>query len=51
MPTRAGLPSNHAQAQTAAGDHALKMQQNIAHGSDSAESASRETKVFFPDRA
>jgi len=36
---------------TIRGDHALEIQQNIVHGSDSAESAVREIKVFFPDLA
>ncbi len=36
---------------TIRGDHALEIQQNIVHGSDSAESAAREIKVFFPDLA
>jgi nucleoside-diphosphate kinase len=27
----------------------LDVQQNIVHGSDSADSAEREIKIFFPD--
>ena len=34
---------------TIRGDHALEVQQNIVHGSDSPESAVREIKIFFPD--
>lgn len=34
---------------TIRGDHALEVQQNIVHGSDSPESAEREIKIFFPD--
>jgi nucleoside-diphosphate kinase len=34
---------------TIRGDHALEIQQNIVHGSDSPESADREIKIFFPD--
>jgi nucleoside-diphosphate kinase len=34
---------------TIRGDHALAVQQNIVHGSDSAESAQREIKIFFPE--
>ena len=34
---------------TIRGDHALEVQQNIVHGSDSPESAAREIKIFFPD--
>jgi nucleoside-diphosphate kinase len=33
---------------TIRGDHALEVQQNIVHGSDSPESAKREIKIFFP---
>jgi len=33
---------------TIRGDHALEVQQNIVHGSDSPESANREIKIFFP---
>ena len=33
---------------TIRGDHALEVQQNIVHGSDSPESAVREIKIFFP---
>ena len=38
-----------ASAGTIRGDHALDVQQNIVHGSDSPESAEREIKIFFPD--
>jgi nucleoside-diphosphate kinase len=31
------------------GDHALAVQNNIVHGSDSPESAGREIGLFFPD--
>jgi nucleoside-diphosphate kinase len=31
------------------GDHALNVQDNVVHGSDSAESAAREIALFFPD--
>jgi nucleoside-diphosphate kinase len=31
------------------GDHALEVQNNIVHGSDSPESAKREIALFFPD--
>lgn len=34
---------------TIRGDYALAVQQNIVHGSDSAGSAEREIKIFFPD--
>ena len=34
---------------TIRGDHALAVQQNIVHGSDSPESAEREIKIFFPE--
>lgn len=34
---------------TIRGDLATVMQYNIAHGSDSADSAEREIKLFFPD--
>ena len=34
---------------TIRGDHALEVQQNIVHGSDSPESAEREIQIFFPD--
>jgi nucleoside-diphosphate kinase len=34
---------------TIRGDHALQVQQNIVHGSDSPDSAEREIKIFFPD--
>jgi nucleoside-diphosphate kinase len=33
------------------GDFALEMGQNMVHGSDSAESAVRETALFFPELA
>jgi nucleoside-diphosphate kinase len=31
------------------GDHALEVQTNLVHGSDSAESAEREVGLFFPE--
>jgi nucleoside-diphosphate kinase len=31
------------------GDFALETQNNLVHGSDSAESADREIKLWFPD--
>ena len=31
------------------GDFGLEVQTNLVHGSDSAESAQREAKIFFPD--
>jgi nucleoside-diphosphate kinase len=31
------------------GDYATAIGQNVVHGSDSPESAARETKLFFPD--
>jgi nucleoside-diphosphate kinase len=34
---------------TLRGDYALKLSQNIVHGSDSPESAEREIKIFFPE--
>ena len=34
---------------TIRGDYALEVQDNIVHGSDSADSAEREIKIFFPD--
>jgi len=34
---------------TIRGDHALRMQENIVHGSDAPDSAEREIKIFFPD--
>ena len=34
---------------TIRGDHALEIQNNIVHGSDSVDSAEREIKLFFPD--
>jgi nucleoside-diphosphate kinase len=33
------------------GDYALEVGQNMVHGSDSNESAERETKIFFPELA
>jgi len=33
---------------TIRGDHALKLQENTVHVSDSPGSASRETKIFLP---
>jgi nucleoside-diphosphate kinase len=33
------------------GDHALEVQDNVVHGSDSPESAAREIALFFPDLA
>jgi nucleoside-diphosphate kinase len=43
-------PTNPAQAApgTIRGDLGLETQQNLIHGSDSAESASREIAIFFP---
>ena len=38
-----------ATAGTIRGDHALDVQQNIVHGSDSPDSAEREIKIFFAD--
>ncbi len=38
-----------AAAGTIRGDHALEVQENIVHGSDSPDSAEREIKIFFPD--
>jgi len=38
-----------ASAGTIRGDHALDVQQNIVHGSDSPDFAEREIKIFFPD--
>nr|WP_228046434.1 nucleoside-diphosphate kinase [Saccharopolyspora sp. HNM0983] len=32
------------------GDYGLEVQYNLVHGSDSAESAEREIKLWFPDR-
>ena len=32
-------------------DHALEVGENVVHGSDSAESAQREMKIFFPELA
>ena len=34
---------------TIRGDHALEVQENIVHGSDSPDSAEREIKIFFPE--
>jgi nucleoside-diphosphate kinase len=34
---------------TIRGDHALEIQENIVHGSDSTYSAEREIKLFFPN--
>lgn len=34
---------------TIRGDYGLDVQYNIVHGSDSAESAEREIKIFFPE--
>jgi nucleoside-diphosphate kinase len=34
---------------TLRGDYGLEITQNLIHGSDSAESAGRELKLFFPD--
>jgi nucleoside-diphosphate kinase len=31
------------------GDYALEVQTNMVHGSDSNESAQRETDIFFPE--
>jgi nucleoside-diphosphate kinase len=31
------------------GEHALEVQDNVVHGSDSAESAAREIALFFPE--
>lgn len=39
----------NAAAGTIRGDYALDVQENIVHGSDSAESAEREIKLFFPE--
>ena len=36
-------------ADTIRGDHALEVQKNIVHGSDSLESAKRELALFFPN--
>jgi nucleoside-diphosphate kinase len=36
---------------TIRGDLALVMAENLIHGSDSAESAAREIKIFFPELA
>lgn len=34
---------------TIRGDHALEIGENVVHGSDSADSAAREIKLFFPN--
>jgi nucleoside diphosphate kinase len=34
---------------TIGGDHALEVQENTAHGSDSPDPAERNTRFFFPD--
>jgi nucleoside-diphosphate kinase len=34
---------------TIRGDYALKVGQNMVHGSDSPEAAEREIKIFFPE--
>ncbi len=34
---------------TIRGDHSLSNRENLVHGSDSPESASREIKIWFPD--
>jgi nucleoside-diphosphate kinase len=34
---------------TIRGDHALEIQENVVHGSDSTYSAEREIKLFFPN--
>jgi nucleoside-diphosphate kinase len=34
---------------TIRGDYALEVEENMVHGSDSAESADREIKIFFPE--
>ncbi|KAA0236018.1 MAG: nucleoside-diphosphate kinase [Actinobacteria bacterium] len=36
---------------TIRGDLGVEMTENLVHGSDSAESASREIRIFFPDLA
>jgi nucleoside-diphosphate kinase len=36
---------------TIRGDLAIEMSENLIHGSDSSESATREIKIFFPDLA
>ena len=36
---------------TIRGDHALEIGANVVHGSDSADSAQREIKIFFPELA
>lgn len=41
----------HAAPGTIRGDYALEVQENLVHGSDSAESAEREIKLFFPELA
>jgi len=46
-------PTNPAQAApgTIRGDLGIEMQENLIHGSDSAESAEREIGIFFPSLA
>jgi nucleoside-diphosphate kinase len=34
---------------TIRGDYALEVGRNMVHGSDSAEAAGREIKIFFPE--
>ena len=34
---------------TIRGDYGLEVQKNLVHGSDSAESAAREARIFFPE--
>jgi nucleoside-diphosphate kinase len=41
-------PVEKATAGTLRGDYALETQYNLVHGSDSAESAEREVKLWFP---
>jgi nucleoside-diphosphate kinase len=36
---------------TIRGDYAIEMSENLIHGSDSADSAAREIKLFFPELA
>lgn len=42
-------PVGKATPGTIRGDYALETQYNLVHGSDSAESAERELKLWFPD--
>ncbi|HVW43833.1 MAG TPA: nucleoside-diphosphate kinase [Amycolatopsis sp.] len=42
-------PVEKATPGTLRGDYALETQYNLVHGSDSAESAERELKLWFPD--